>query len=295
MKTTVLAFLGAMACLTFDPVAAQDADTREGGLTGTGIVGIVTELGSFYVNEQRITYPPEAVVQTALGQQPANSLLPGDTVAALVNLSDNEWVADQIRQTHPIIGPISVIKADTLTIMGTRVDVAGIPELDIAIGDWVAVGGLWRSSDVVASRLVKITPQEQGHIFGTYLGRSEVDSFEVGGSQITGILPRHAEYGDVLAISGHPSELGLEAQSIDLGLFEAKAGVVLVQGYLSQPDQTGRYTLLGSGLTSFTSQPEMIVERQLMTTCGAGRSLLSDDTVISEALGVRLELLECMP
>lgn len=261
--------------------SAQETDTREAGLTGTGIYGIITELGSFYVNGQRITYSEQTVAQSALGPLPASELRPGDTVAAQVSLVDDVWLAKDIREIHPIIGPVSNIGDQSVTIMGTRVDLSDLEMPPVAVGDWVAVDGLWRGDDVVASQITMIDPQQHAHLLGSFLGTDEDDNFRIGGTLVMGITPQHASSGDVMRIAGEPVAGSIIASTIKLGLFAEPFGHLLAQGYLSRPDQTGQYTLLGSGLSAFTEQPEMINNNALVTYCGHGAEL--SDAVFLES------------
>ena len=292
MKTTTLTVFFALFCAVF-PVSAQDSDTREGGLTGTGIVGIITKLGSFFVNNQRVTYAPDTSVQSVLGELPAGALVPGDTVATQVVRVGESWVARDIRQIHPIIGPISARSGDFLTIMGTKVDLTDVDTPDLNLGDWVAISGLWRENEIAASRVKVIPAQQQGTILGSFLDTSENASFMMGGSRVSGIAPRHATFGDVLQASGTPQPTGLEAKVIKLGLFDVDIGIVLVQGHLSQPTAAGQYTVLGGGLTSFTEQPEMIAPDQRVMSCGADGLILSKSMVQQTTLSDQLGILGC--
>jgi hypothetical protein len=273
----IIFVLFSIVMMTFSQFAtAQDLEHREGGLTGTGISGIITHLGSFYVNDQRVTYSDDATANSVLGLISASELRPGDTVATQVQLQRGTWVAQSIRQIHPIVGPISEMTNIQVKVMGTSIDISAIKPSKIAIGDWIAVSGLWRDHEVVASRVVQIPPQEQAHILGSYVPPQEGQELTLGESSIRGLIPQHAKRGDVIRISGQPLFDGLNAQELSLGLFDQPLGLVLAQGYLSRPSSNGHYTILGSGLSAFTDTPSMIQNAEVITSCGRGAYLIND-------------------
>ena len=253
------------------PVAAvadsHDAQ-REGGLTGTGIVGTITHLGSFHVNGQRVVYDEGFELGSAFGTVAADSLLPGHTIAVEVATDGSDWRAISGHQIFPVIGPVGEVDQDGFTVLGSRVVFDGNAVTSIPVGQWVAVSGLWRGDQIVASRVTLIAPQPQARLVGTYFEPQDGDALRVGGSLVQGIVPEHAEDGDVIQVSGDPLVAGLAAQELRLGIFDHNVGLVLAQGYMSLPRQSGLYSILGSGLAAFTSSPAMIDEAQVGVFCG---------------------------
>lgn len=266
--------------LTFSGVRADgDTEPREGGLTGTGIAGTITELGSIVVNGQRIAFDDAMDVSSPLGQARATELQPGDAVAVAVEPAGQGWRALDIVQVFQIVGPVMSRSDTELTVMGTRVTNL-THSGSLAIGDWVAVSGLWSADEIVATRVVQVTPQRTAHVQGSYSEPGEDDILRIGGTVLQGLTLEHARSGDVIRATGRPDGLVLRVEDAYLGLFDRPVDIVLVEGYLSGVAPNGHYTVLGTGLTSFTSEPEMAQER--VEVCGY-RGRVLKDTLTPEA------------
>ncbi len=267
-----------VACVLSVAVAAtmafgQDTEPREGGIIGTGIVGTITELGSIFVNGQHIEFDAELTVKTPVGTLQASDLVPGHTVAVTARAGDENWYATDIRQILALIGPVESIDGSRLTILGTAVRAAGRIE-GISVGDWVAVSGLWRNDEVVATLLQPVSGQVTlAQVHGTFLGRNADGLAVIGNTAISGIDPKHLQPGEVVRAFGTAEAAGLRAGRLEKGLFGPDVGVVQVQGYHSPPQPDGLYTVLGSGLVAYTDQPEMINSQQQIVQCGANGQL----------------------
>lgn len=257
------------ACILGTAVFAADEE-REGGIIGTGITGIITKLGSIYVNDQHILLDRAPIVEDPLGPITAADLRPMDSVAVVAVLDGDDWHAKSVRRVYPIIGPVGAIGDGTLTVMGTEVEAADIPS-DLKVGDWVAVSGLWRMRDVVASRVEVIAPQEFAQISGTAFGTD--GALSVGMTDISGITPTHLNDGDYIRAVGVPVEGGLSATKLGFGLFASEPKIVFAQGYMSPVMPSGMYTLLGSGLVEYTDNIGMIQPAEVQYRCGAASDL----------------------
>ncbi|MCB2136572.1 MAG: hypothetical protein KDE08_11620 [Rhodobacteraceae bacterium] len=162
-----------LSCLCVSFAAAQE---RVGGITGTGILparisGTVTELGSIHVNGQHIRFDTGMPVQDAVFLASAEDIRPGHTVAVVAEPAEGDWQALSIRQIMPLLGPMDEVGDGWLTVMGTHVVASGLTG-DIAPGQWVAVSGLWRDREVVASRL---DPVPSGAVPARILGTAFPD------------------------------------------------------------------------------------------------------------------------
>lgn len=270
--------------LTTAPAQSSDED-REGGILGTGIVGTITRLGSIHVNGQHILIAPGMKVASALGTIPAHSLRPNDTVAVLVVPDGSYWRAVSLTQTFAVVGPVSAKVGTGLEIMGTRViPAAGTSVPRTRIGDWVAVSGLWQGDRIIASRVKAIPPQAKARIRGSYLALNKAGFQMVGGTRLTGISPRHLRPGDLVRAEGVPIRDGLEVTRLGTGEFAGPRALVLVQGYLSPPQVSGLYTVLGTGLVAYTDQPGMIDPAAQTTQCGFKGQLLNQVTALETGL-----------
>lgn len=261
-----------VALLTFHllagPAWSEDKEPREGGILGTGIVGTITELGSIYVNSQHIRFDPELTVRTAFGPRKAATLVPGETVVVHALEEPESWSAVEISLYHPLIGPISRSNGD-LFVMGSRLDdtEAEIFANDgLEDGDWVSVSGLWKADGVLASRIEEISAQPRATLIGSYIAGGEGD-FQIGGTTVNQLAIEHVQTGDVLTVQGRPNGDELDATNVKIGLFEQPMTHVIAEGFLSVPDSEGLYTVLGSGVVSFTPTPEQITGTEFGVFC----------------------------
>ncbi|EEE36014.1 conserved hypothetical protein [Rhodobacteraceae bacterium KLH11] len=282
-----------MALWLSSSVLADDKDKpdREGGIIGTGIIGTITHLGSIHVNGQHIQIDDQMPVRDSVPPITAGQLKPGHTVAVIATQADNGWHAQHIRQVLPLIGPVSEGPDGRKTVLGTQVETDG--QAAIQIGDWVAVSGLWQGRKVRASRIEKLTGNEhQARLSGTYLGPDPKAPLVIGQSVVNGIEPEHLQPGDLVRVYGEATLGGIRANRLETGLFAEAVGVVLVEGYYSEPQPSGLYTVLGSGLVAYSDQPEMIDEQIRVIRCGEEGKLVDDTSADQPGsdIGSRAEL-----
>lgn len=250
------------------PVFAGDDEEREGGIIGTGIVGTITHLGSVHVNGLHIRIDDALPVAGAVPPIAAGALRPGHTVAIIATHDGEGWTAQSIRQVLPLVGEVTASDAGELTVLGTRIETTGLSQ-DVDVGDWIAVSGLWQQSKVIASRIDVLADADHlAQVSGSYLGADPSGNVLVGGTVITGINPQHLQPGDLVRVTGRPEPGGVAATHLETGLFHDTVGVVQVQGYFSEPLSSGLYTVLGSGLVAYTSQPAMIDTGFSVVQCG---------------------------
>lgn len=260
---------------------AQETDEpREGGVTGTGITVVIGQSGLVEIAGRAVDYPVDMPINSVLGPSTAQALQAGDTVAVSVSPTGEGWRAQGINQILPLVGPVSSQTTTTVMVMGT---VVARPDVSppVSDGDWIAVSGFWRGNGVVATRLDVVAPQPNGYMQGTYQ-QTATGAGRVGNSQLTGAIPKDLQDGDVIRITGTPTDNGIAAQSIQTGLFGEKVQTVLAQGYLSIPDDSGNYSLLGSGITSRTARPEMIDPQTFVTVCGIDGNMLVADQITDD-------------
>ncbi|MFA3920600.1 DUF5666 domain-containing protein [Ruegeria hyattellae] len=250
------------------PAGAQDGEEREGGIIGTGIVGTITQLGSVFVNNLRIEVSDGMQVVGSVPAMTAADLRPGHTVAIITERQDDGWHARHIRKVLPVVGKVTALGDGEIAVLGTRVDLGG-QSTDLRVGDWVAVSGLWQEQRVRASRIERLAgTAHRARLSGTYLGPDPTGNTVIGGSLVSGIDPQHLQPGDLVRVYGQPTPDGIEALRLETGLFDETVGLIQVQGYYSRPQPDGLYTVLGSGLVSYTDRPEMISPDDRVIRCG---------------------------
>ena len=277
--------------LTFAVAAESDDDEKEGGILGTGIVGTITGLGSIVVNGQHIEFDPSLTIGDGLTATTAGALVPGHTVAVVAHKDDGNWRAASIRQVLPLVGPATIGPDGRLRVLGTQV-VPPSGQTPPADGDWIAVSGLWKDRQVVASRLESLPSSATARIEGSILEQTANEPLVVGETRIVGIVPQHVETGDVVRAFGTAGQDVFEANRLEAGLFVDSPSIVLAEGYLSPPGPTGLYTLLGSNLVAFTENPTMIDSAIRLFACG--RSGEIDMTVPTEATETDASVVETL-
>ena len=203
--------------------AAEPDEEKEGGILGTGIVGTITGLGSIVVNGQTIKFDPGLAISDGVTAATADALAPGHTVAVVAQKEDGAWRAVSIRQVLPLVGPVTIDADGQLHVLGTQIVPPSGEEPPLS-GDWVAVSGLWQDRQVVASRLERLASAQTARIEGSILDQAPGSPLVVGDTRIAGIVPQHAEIGDVVRAFGAASQGGLEATRLETGLFVPPSG-----------------------------------------------------------------------
>lgn len=247
--------------LAFSPSVAEENEDREGGIVGTGIVGIINSLGSIHVNGQIIEFPPDFPITSPLGPRVASSLKPGETVVVEAVRQADKWKAMNIRHMTPLLGPVSVAPNDTITVLGSDVIITAdtvfqnTTKFDITNDNqWLAIDGIWKKNKLIASYIRKIEPRAAAQVTASYFGSSPKEDVSIGGVRIENFNVQHVKSGDVITVVGTPNSEGLSAQTITHGLFKNKLKWKLVEGFLSQPDEAGSYTVYGSGAVAYASK-----------------------------------------
>ncbi|MCP4305609.1 MAG: hypothetical protein GY788_12195 [bacterium] len=286
--TLFAALLAAGASNVF---SSEIQEEREGGIVATGIVGTITELGSIYMNGQHVRFDEGLSVASPLGERPASSLVPGETVVVEALRRGDDWQADVLRAYLPLVGPISRLGERSLTMLGATVV---IPEdalsmtafvgSDLVDGDWVAVSGLWNGDAVVSSRIEKVQPLPLASAVGTYY--PDVPTDRVGGADrvgavlMHGVEIEHARPLDVLTVQGAPTDNGIDVETVAIGLFTGPVGEVLFEGYLSQPGIGGAYTVQGSGFLAYVGDPQMVIDPNRGLFCGRAEGVTTIERVL---------------
>jgi|GEM_PF-2029659 len=252
-------FLTVLAIFMLAQFIYASGDDREGGISGTGISGVITDLGSIHVNGIKIEVGDAQVVSSVFGQRIAGSLEAGESVAIDVVRQGDAWHATHLKHYVPLLGPLARSAGNSFSVLGSNLIITSDTQFrgfsdkdDLVDGEWVLVDGLWRGSSVVASRMTKIPARQIASVTGSYSPpQNSDDSFLIGNTRIEGIQPQHLSRGDVITVEGLVTENGLSAQSINKGLFTGNPGIALVEGYLTKPDAVGYYTLQGTGLVAY--------------------------------------------
>lgn len=166
------------------------SNTREveGGIGGTGIVGLVTELAALSVAGSRLTVDQNTTFTDAIGSVSRNELALGDSVTVEAFGASGALTARRVNLTYPLVGNVADISASrrSFNVNGATVQMqAG--GISFAEGTRIAVSGLWRGNAVVATRLKKVAPgldviagDVTRRIAGTQIGPLRVTGQNIG-------------------------------------------------------------------------------------------------------------------
>lgn len=253
-RRAVLAMLGAGA-LTACTAPQRLGDARkppvEGGIGGTGIVGVVTDFGSLMVNGLRVGVPADAAATNAFGPIDPAEVRIGDATTIEASVVDGVLAARRVHVAHPVIGRVDHVSAG-----GRRGGVAGVAvDLEpgalgsLALGARVAVSGLWRGDTVVAT---KVTPAPSGAARDVLAGEVRIDArgeARVGGVALR-TVGRTPEAGVFVTAVGQSRHGAFRADTVRVGRFFGAAGplsALSVEGWLEPQAKAPFFAVSGLG------------------------------------------------
>jgi len=284
-------------------IADRPRPPAEGGIGGTGIVGVVTALGSVVIGGRRVEITPETAITDAFGPLTEADLGPGHSLtveAAPAQGGSGDGgalVARRIHLTHPVIGPVESRAADgrSLTVAGVRVHLEpGVPDAP-APGASVAVSGLWQGANVVASRLDARAPGGPQVIAGEVGGIAR--ELAIGARVIDAARINRPEPGSFATIFGGGRPGGpLIAERLVPGRFTGASGPLaglLIEGYLTPIPARPHFAVSGLG-HSFDADAEVAAlfgQRAIFHGAYTGAFEVAVAAPVPEGLGDRADVL----
>ncbi|MEM7058873.1 MAG: DUF5666 domain-containing protein [Pseudomonadota bacterium] len=220
-----------------------------GGIGGTGIVGVVTDFGSIIVNGLRIETNAETEVTDAFGRVDAESLQIGHSLTVEAATVDGALVARRVHISHPVIGQVEQVKGRTAMVAGVPAVLESSGLGTWKRGQWVAVSGLWRGTQVIASRIDPVAKPTVSVIAGV-IGQSDLGgALTVGGRSVAfgADLPG---IGTFATVGGALDGDRFDPQWITPGRFFGSAGPLndlSIEGYLEPAAKAPFFTLSGLG------------------------------------------------
>ncbi|MEM8571730.1 MAG: DUF5666 domain-containing protein [Pseudomonadota bacterium] len=241
------AILGGFAALALPRGGWGQEREIEGGIGGTGIVGVLTDFGSLVVGGRLVASDRETVITDGFGPVPESSLAIGDSLTVEASGSADALIARRVHVTHPLVGEITQISRDLVVINGTEV-VLPSGARSAQIGQRVAVSGLWRENRVIASRLSPARSDLDLVAGDVTRGLSGV---AVGGVPVTNTLPNQAS-GSFATVSGRYNTDAdrLVVQTARGDRFTEAAGPLrelAVEGYLEPTTRAPGFRISGLG------------------------------------------------
>jgi hypothetical protein len=241
-------------------------DDTEGGIGGTGIFGTVTAFGSIIVNGQTIDIEEVEMSPHSgtIGQE--LSVTVGSTVIVEARSDAGAWTAKSVSLFLPVVGPVSAIDSDAgvVTVMGTRVlldestsvvdrrgyiDGKVIAPDRIEPGDRLAVSGLWKGDEVIASRIDRLEDEGPDSLRGLLL-KTE-NAAMVGGTRLDEACCETFASPSYVELFGTFADDRFRIDRADVGstlLFSEQIERLIVEAFLARdPDGQG-FHLSGFGI-----------------------------------------------
>lgn len=250
----------------------------EGGVGGTGIVGILNGAGSLLINGLRVLTPRDVPLRDAFGPVRLDQLAIGHALTVeAVEDTGNALVARSVSVVHPLIGPIEAVTDEGFRCLGVSVAIeSGIPMVGRdgatfapAVGQRVAVSGLWRGDNVVASRIDVLETTERRDVIAGEIKPGPEGSLRLGALELA--LPAGTAVppiGSFVTAVGRREGTRLVALRLEEGRFQGLAGPLQrlsVEGYLENIAAAPGYAISGLG-HSFDSAAQLaeLAERRTL-------------------------------
>ena len=144
------------ACTFPDDLGREDRSPIEGGIGGTGIVGLVTDFSSLIINGLKVETTQATRFTDATGRISPRTVGFGDVLTVEAVTRGNKLYARRVHVTHPLIGRVQAAAGagSRLMVNGVMVKVEPQARDRARPGDRVRVSGLWMGPQVVASQII---------------------------------------------------------------------------------------------------------------------------------------------
>jgi len=243
-----LTLMGASAlsgCASPALVTRNGNDPFEGGIGGTGIVGVVTGFGSILINGLKVELTGRTVFENALGKLGAGDLHAGHSVTIAARRTADGIVADRVTQDLLLVGTMRQGPAG-LAVNGVPVAREPGSHGRGAIGQRVAVSGAWTPTGVIASR-IDPAPIGPDVISGT--ANRSPNVLSVGGTVINARQPRADLDGSFVVALGAMKDGGFAAEQVVEGRFNKIPSLrqLSVDGFLEPSETAPGFRIAGLG------------------------------------------------
>jgi hypothetical protein len=269
----------------------------EGGIGGTGIVGTLTDFGSLVVNGLRVELDGSTVLSNAYGSVEEGALTIGQSLTIEASEGQGGLFARRVHLTHPVIGRVSFVSdsGNVAIVAGVRVR----PEEGM-IGSLVkdarvAVSGVWRGGEVVASRIDLLKDVGPSALAGV-VGRSGDGSNPTVGTRKVAIdssfLPPS---GSFTTLVWKDDRISTMPDDVVPNRFTGSAGPLKqlsVEGYLDPSPEPPSFSLAGLG-HSFDSSAKLEAfrdKRGLFSGPYSGTFDVAEGVVMPNDFNARREL-----
>ena len=248
-RRTALALLGStalVACSSPQTVSRDTPDPFEGGIGGTGIVGLLTDFGSLIVNGLRIELTNRTRIFDTFDEVDDSALAPGQALTIYATRNRDAMIAERVQINHAVVGTLEQ-SASGYRVNGVSLEIERNAPVRPTPGRRVAVSGLWAPDRLVVSR---IDPAGSGPdvVAGTLLGSSQGTMLDIGGAQLRGAVGGH-QPGQYTTVFGTGTASGIEVTRLKTGRFAGATALrqLSVEGYLEPTVANPGFRVAGLG------------------------------------------------
>ncbi|MFQ6549824.1 DUF5666 domain-containing protein [Aestuariibius sp. 2305UL40-4] len=274
------------AALAAPYVAAQDSQRpSEGGIGGTGIVGLLTDFSSLVVGGLRVETDRGTRFVNAYGRAREGDIGIGTALTVEAIGRGGVPVARRVEISYPLVGEVA---ADG-TVNGIRITAEPGALGRLAPGDTVAISGVWRNDGVVASRFDPIRGITRAVIAGEILPTES--GWRIGTTPV--LLPQSARPipGGYETLLGQPTPEGFQVDQRRIGRFDRRAQLdqLAIEGFLRQVPAAPGYRIAGLG-HSFDDGAQLAPfagERTLFTGPYGPEFNVANGLILPQALATR--------
>ena len=246
----ILSLMGATAltgCAPAIPTTQLGDDPFEGGIGGTGIVGLMTGTGSVLVNGLRVEIPNNTRILANRRRVSDTMLVPGTALSMVANTRRGRFEAQQIDIDAPLIGTLTRTSRG-YAINGTSVQIdTGQSPASVA-GQRVVAHGVWQPDGSLRASLLQMDVTGADSVAGVAVGSPE-SGWKIGQTPVT--LPRNGILiaGQFAVASGQFADGTLTATSLELGRFRGGQSLrqLSIEGYLEPIEAAPGFRISGLG------------------------------------------------
>lgn len=295
--------VGASACILLPRTSfGQSIEAPvEGGIGGTGIVGLLTEFGSLIVAGNYVQTDKTTRFTDGFGAIREADLRLGNSLTVEAQGGPDQLVARRVHVTHPLVGRVEQLTQGGRLLRINGVDVVlarGVPT--VRVGAFVKVSGVWRGQSVIGSA-VEIVKPTQHLVSGDVSRASGFNVMQVGGTKVRGAGVGSLQPGGFATAVGQYDPLTgmLNVTKVTSGRFFGAAGPLVqlsVEGYLEPTRAAPGYRIAGLG-HSFQRNLKLDAykgKRMLFNGGYTGKFAAQSAVILPERKASRVRLLGAM-
>ena len=246
----MMGLMGATAlagCAPAIPRAQLGDDPFEGGIGGTGIVGLMTGTGSVLVNGLRVELPNRTRILANGRRVNSSVLVPGTALSLVASARLGRFEAEQIDVDAPLIGTLTR-RGSGHAINGTALRLDTGVSASGLIGQRVVAHGLWQPDGSLRTSLLQRTADTADSVAGVAVGSPET-GWQIGQTPVQPQRRQILVAGQFAVASGQFSAGTLTTDTVILGRFRAGKSLrqLSIEGYLEPISAAPGFRISGLG------------------------------------------------